>query len=190
MSRFFERHPATRDLVVVFLEGGGVRIDLSDDGVAYLRVGTSNPVGRWLERLVMRELGVMIGVDDPELHSAWSIPDNYVGKPLSSELSTALLLRIADRLVAEVDPGLLAETWSDSLPVDCGDVRRSMVCSLAVDVPLSLELAGYRELAEQLYARRLSPGRLAEAYDDYRSFVRNNFNFENAYNYLDLIKFD
>jgi len=178
-----------RNLVVVFSDGNQVRIDLSDDGIAYLRIGAGLEPSQQVARLIMRELAISVAVDDPELQARWAIPDDYVNKPLSSELSTSLLLRIADMIVAKVDAQLLADTWNEYLPINCGDVRRSMVCSLSIDVPLSLELAGFKELGTSLYGRRRrgDEGRLAEAYDDYRSFVRNNPYFEYAYNYLDLV---
>jgi hypothetical protein len=57
-----------------------------------------------------------------------------------------------------------------------------MISALALDAPLSIEAAG-NPLGMALW-NNVKKNIPADDYDDIRSFIRNNFNAQSAYNYI------
>jgi len=134
---------------------------------------------------MLRELALLEALNNPELVGAWTIPNEYLGKPLAKELSLALLNRVRDVVVASVDPRLLAEHFDPlSMGLNVGG-RRGLVYLLSLDVPLSLEISGFEDLGTTLYAR-VPRTKVFEEYDEYRQLVKRSLSFEHAYNLLQL----
>ncbi len=142
--------------------------------------------------MVLREIALIrVMSDPPELISMWVIPqgmsDNIVHR-----VSLAMLRRTIDFVIAKSQSLIqyLINTFDKNelknvlvtcqLAIDCA------ITALALDVPLSIELAGNVGLGKSLWndvMRGLSND-FIRRYDDFRDFVRNNFNVESAYNYL------
>ncbi len=192
--RRFDREVAImgiRHMVVVF-EGGKtpgkirLRLDDEEEGLAYLYVDPEALRGDY--RLALwRELAVINAVNDPGLVQIWAVPDEYTGAPMSRELSVALLRRTVDMLVAKVDPMELPRAFD---PLDMTLLRgaraEDMVAALALDVPLSLEMAGLTDLGREVYANKVK-GKVPPVYDDFREFVKRTRNYVSAYNYLSMV---
>lgn len=141
--------------------------------------------------MVLREVALIRVMSDPELISMWAIPqgisDNAVHR-----VSLAMLRRTVDFVIAKspsltqllinaFNKGEMRDLLSTcQLTIDCA------ITALALDVPLSIELAGNAGLGKSLWDSAVAglSNDFVRRYDDFRDFVRNNFNVENAYNYL------
>ena len=139
----------------------------------------------------LREVALIRIMNDPELISMWIVPqgisDNAVHR-----VSLAMLRRTVDFVIARQDSlvQFLVNTFNKDelrnllntcqLTIDCA------ITALALDVPLSIELAGNVGLGKSLWNDAVMGlnNDFVRRYDDFRDFVRNNFNVENAYNYL------
>ncbi|GAB6943544.1 hypothetical protein [Vulcanisaeta sp. JCM 14467] len=141
--------------------------------------------------MVLREVALIRVMNDPVLISMWvasqGISDNAVHR-----VSLAMLRRTVDFVIARQDSlvQFLVNTFNKDelrnmlntcqLTVDCA------ITALALDVPLSIELVGNAGLGKSLWNNVVMglSNDFVRRYDDFRDFVRNNFNVENAYNYL------
>ena len=179
-----------KHLIVVF-EGGQapgkirLRLDEEEEGIAYLYVDPGALHGEYQVQL-WRELAVINAVNDPELVPMWAIPEGYADAPMSRELSIALLRRTLDMLVARVDPLALSRAFDPTdmtLLQGVGDRRMGLVAALALDVPLSLEMAGFEDMGKGLYANTVKGG-MPQAYEGFREFVKRTRNYVSAYSYL------
>ncbi len=177
-----------RRLVVMF-EGGEthgkirLRLDDEEEGVAYLYVDRGALRGDYSLTL-WRELAAINAINDPELVQIWAVPEEYAGAPMSRELSIALLRRTIDMLVAKVDPIKLASAFN---PLDMalfnGTGGRHIVAALALDIPLSLEMAGLTDAGKEVYANAVK-GKMPQIYEDFREFVKGTRRYVSIYNYL------
>ena len=141
--------------------------------------------------MVLREVTLVRVMNDPVLISMWAAPQG-VSDNAVHRVSLALLRRTIDLVIAEsqslirflintFNKGELRNLLNTCKPtVDCA------IAALALDVPLSIELAGNVGLGRALWNDVVTglSGDFVRRYDDFRDFVRNNFNVESAYNYL------
>ncbi len=150
-----------------------------------------------------RELTTYEVIMDPIHVDKWSVPDDIEKvTALDAMLSTAIILRLVDSL-------LVSRRYREQIVHDFKQNMRTIVDiaenslspkvravqALSWDVPLSLEVSGYRDIGSRLFleTKKLSnvlsnSGKVfLEKYDDFRAFSRNNFYFENIREYLDLI---
>ena len=141
--------------------------------------------------MVLREVALIRVMNDPVLISMWVVPqginDNAVHR-----VSLAMLRRTVDFVIAKHNSlvQFLVNIFNKDelrnllntcqLTIDCA------ITALALDVPLSIELAGNVGLGKSLWNNVVIGlnNDFVRRYDDFRDFVRNNFNVENAYNYL------
>ncbi len=145
-----------------------------------------------------RELTTYEAIMDPIHIDKWAIPDDRPATPLDALLSTALLLRTVDSILVErgLDDKLVIKFEQNEIPTFANIAESSekpkikALQALSWDLPLSLELGGRREVGERLFleaAKRVIMNRnFVERYEDFRSYSRNNFYFENVREYLDL----
>jgi hypothetical protein len=132
-----------------------------------------------------RELAAISALNDVDAVSIWARPEHAVGE-LAEILSAALYRRVVDLYIARRDVRLLAARFNpQDIPVEADDVRRSLVYTLALDATVSMAVAGFKSLAEELYlrARRIP---IYNLYGRFRDFAIKNFKFEYIYNYLSL----
>lgn len=143
-----------------------------------------------------RELTLYKVLTDPELINTWSIPEPCMSDKYANLLSIALMLRLTDKLIADTNHShdlsklFNKELFREVLSHGSSDHKLRAIEVLSIDVPLSIELSGNVGLARSLYdecVKYVDDKEFLKRYDDFRDFVRNNFNFENAYSYLDLI---
>jgi uncharacterized protein YcgL (UPF0745 family) len=133
-----------------------------------------------------RELAAISALNDVDAVSIWARPE-HVGGELAELLSIALYRRVVDLYIARRDVQLLASSFNpQDMPVEADDVKRSLVYTLALDATVSIAVAGFRSLAEELYLR-VKRVPIYNLYSRFRNFVINNFKFEYIYNYLSLI---
>ncbi len=156
-----------------------------------------------LELELARELTTYEVIIDPLYVPRWAIPDNVEQvTPLDAMLSVAMILRTVDSLLIErgyAEPLVkrfeLTEIGNFAYIAENQQYRPKIraVQALSWDLPLSLELGGRREVGEKLFAEAMKRvlterGRIfAQRYDDFRSYSRNNFYYENVHEYLDLV---
>lgn len=133
-----------------------------------------------------RELASIKAVSDPEALSIWAAPERYRDE-LSQLLSMALYKRVVDLYIARKDVNIVSSLFNPSeLPVEVDDVKRSLVYTLGLDATVSIAIAGFKSVAEELYMKiRRTP--LYDIYTRFRNFVINNFKFEYIYNYLNIL---
>ncbi|NPA23896.1 MAG: hypothetical protein GXO23_06355 [Crenarchaeota archaeon] len=153
---------------------------------------------------IARELATYEVIMDPVHVERWAIPDKIEKvTPLDAMLSTAMILRLAESLLISrgyddlIRREFIEKRRRDIVPIvedssTEGKVRA--VQALSWDTPLSFDLAGRRDIGDELFleARKIynilseSGKKFLEKYDDFRAFSRNNFYFENVREYLDL----
>nr|KJR74127.1 MAG: hypothetical protein TU35_01885 [Thermoproteus sp. AZ2] len=136
---------------------------------------------------IWRELALLEILEDPSTSPIWALPEDYRGREDAAALSLALLNRLIDVKVALRDAGLIASSLDPgSLPLEAEDVEKSLIYTLDLDATVSLAVAGFRALAEELFLKfRRAP--IYDLYSKFRNFVINNFKFEQIYNYLLII---
>lgn len=107
-------------------------------------------------------------------------------------VSLAMLRRTIDFVIAKYQALIqyLVNAFNrdelKNLLTTCQPTIDCAITTLALDIPLSIELAGNVGLGKSLWndvVRGLNND-FIRRYDDFRDFVRNNFSVENAYNYL------
>ncbi|WP_243670291.1 hypothetical protein [Vulcanisaeta sp. JCM 16161] len=141
--------------------------------------------------MVLREVAIIKIMNDPGLISMWVIPQG-MNDNIAHRVSLAMLRRTIDFVIARSQSLIqfLVNTFNKielrDIIISCKPAIDCAVTVLALDVPLSIELAGNSSLGKSLWndvVRDLNND-FVKRYDDFRDFVRNNFNVENAYNYL------
>ncbi|MEZ0319802.1 MAG: hypothetical protein ABWK05_07430 [Pyrobaculum sp.] len=173
LELLYSMGPPPIDVVII----GAESTKLETDDVYVLHV--SLPIDPYR---VLREVAVAHALTDPQLLETWSAPPELKLDELAYELSVAMLMRIADFLVARVQPALVAEKNSPEV-VEGETLAYTVVRTLAVDVSISLALAGHMGLALQI----LNKYSTHPAYDVYRrfwEFALSNFKFLSLYNWL------
>ncbi|MGC8542804.1 MAG: hypothetical protein ACP5NQ_02585 [Vulcanisaeta sp.] len=141
--------------------------------------------------MILREVALMRVMSDPTLISIWNAPPN-VNDPIIHRVSLALLRRVVDLIIAQSSSliqHLIAAFNKDELRnilLTCQSTIDCAITALALDVPLSIELSGNMGLGRALWSEvtKNVNNDFLRKYDDFRDFVRNNFNAENMYNYL------
>lgn len=153
---------------------------LEKDGQFFLLVAEPDRFSLW------RELAAIKALVDVDAVSIWARPEHITGE-LAELLSLALYRRVVDLYIARKDAKLLADRFNpQDIPVEVDDLRRSLVYTLGLDVTVSIAVAGFRSLAEELYLRaKRTP--IYDLYTRFRNFVIDNFKFEYIYNYLILL---
>lgn len=165
--------PPPIDVVIIGAESN--RLETGDVYVLHV----SLPVDPYR---VLREVAVAHALTDPQLLEMWSIPPELRPDELAYELSVAMLMRVADFLVARVRPDLVVEKNSPEV-VEGETLTYTIVRTLAVDISISLALAGHMGPALQI----LNKYSTHPAYDVYRrfwEFALSNFKFLSLYNWL------
>jgi len=168
--------PPPIDLVVV--GGDETRFEVGD--VHTLKV--SLPLDRYK---LLREVAVAHALTDPQLMEVWAIPPEVKQDELAYELSLALLNRLADALVAKVDPSLLLDRARVEV-VEGETLIYTVVRTFAVDVSASLAVAGLSSEALRLVAQ-LSSHPLYGKYRSFWDFATANFKYLPIYNWLMLM---
>ncbi len=153
---------------------------------------------------IARELTTYEVIMDPIHVERWAIPENIDKiSPLDAMLSTAIILRLVDSLlVSRRYKEIIAQEFHNNAK-DIVNIAEDIKTNpkvraleaLCWDIPISFELAGYRDIGSRLFleTRKFTNimseyGRsFLDKYDDFRSFSRNNFYFENIREYLDLV---
>ncbi len=147
--------------------------------------------GDHMRIVVLREIALVKAMRDPVLLSTWSIPQG-IDDQVVHRVSLALLRRAVDLVIAQSQSLIqyLINTFNGDevkrLLLTCQPTVDCAITVLALDVPLSIEISGNIGLGKSLW-NNLTMGLdddFAKRYDDFRDFVRNNFNVENTYNYL------
>ncbi|MFP3236908.1 MAG: hypothetical protein RXR10_05530 [Vulcanisaeta sp.] len=141
--------------------------------------------------MILREVALMRIMDDPTLISRWSPPPG-ISDPLVHRVSLALLRRTVDLVIAQSQSLIqyLINAFNRdemrNLLLTCEPTVDCAIAALALDVPLSIEMSGNVGLGRSLWhdASKNVDNGFFRKYDDFRDFVRNNFNVENTYNYL------
>lgn len=153
---------------------------LERDGQFLLLVVEPDKLSLW------RELAAIRALVDVDAISIWARPQHITGK-LAELLSFSLYRRVVDLYIALKDVQLLAKAFNpQDIPIESDDLRRSLAYTLGVDVTVSIAVAGFNALAEELYLRaKRTP--IYDLYSRFRNFVINNFRFEYIYNYLLLL---
>ncbi|WP_069806473.1 hypothetical protein [Vulcanisaeta thermophila] len=144
--------------------------------------------------LIMRELAVIIALNDPVYLSYWSYEEERYNDPLIHRVSLALLRRAVELIIVKaglheyVARGFEREELRNTLST-CKPTRDCAVAALALDSPLSIELGGNAGLGKALWGgvTKNLVSDFVRRYDDFRDFVRNNFNVESTYNYLTML---
>ncbi|MFP3215676.1 MAG: hypothetical protein RXP99_00125 [Vulcanisaeta sp.] len=141
--------------------------------------------------MALRETALVRVMNDPVLISIWN-PRPDIGDPLIHRVSLALLRRVVDFVIAQSESltRYLVSTFNKdevrNLLLTCEPTVDCAIAVLALDVPLSIEVAGNVGLGRSLWheVSKNIDNEFSRRYDDFRDFVRNNFNVEYAYNYL------
>ena len=141
--------------------------------------------------MVLREVALMRVMNDPELISTWVIPQS-ISDNVVHRVSLAMLRRTIDFVIAKSQSLIqfLVNTFNKdelrSVLIPCQLNIDCAITALALDTPLSIELAGNVGLGKSLWNDTVMGlnSDFIRRYDDFRDFVRNNFNVENTYNYL------
>nr|KJR72259.1 MAG: hypothetical protein TU36_03195 [Vulcanisaeta sp. AZ3] len=144
--------------------------------------------------VVLREAALVKIMDDPTLISIWNPPPS-INDELVYRVSLALLKRTIDFVIASSQT--LTQYLINAYNIDemrnlilaCQSTIDCAVTALALDVPLSIEIAGNKGLGRSLWDNTIKglSNEFYRRYDDFRDFVRNNFNIESTYNYLMMI---
>lgn len=150
---------------------------LEGDGRFVLLIAEPDKLSVW------RELAAIRALVDVDAISVWARPEHITGE-LAELLSLALYRRMIDLYIARKDVQLLAGSFNpQDIPVELDDSRRSLVYTLGLDATVSIAVAGFSSLAEELYLRA-KRSVIYDLYTKFRNFVINNFRFEYIYNYL------
>jgi len=131
---------------------------------------------------ILREVAFARAVTEPELLEVWAVPQELAGDNLAYELSLALLNRLLDVLIAKADYSLVREKASVEV-VEGETVAHTLIRTLAVDVSVSLAVAGYTSEASQLVAK-MADHPIYNSYKRFWEFVVSNFKFMPIYNWL------
>lgn len=141
--------------------------------------------------IALREVALVKVLNDPELVSMWIIPQG-INDNVMYRVSLAMLRRTVDFVIAKSQ--LLIQYMINAFNRDelrnvlmtCEQTIDCAIMALALDVPLSIELAGNMGLGKSLWNDTVKglDNDFVRRYGDFRDFTRNNFNVENAYNYL------
>ncbi|MFN7105431.1 MAG: hypothetical protein ACK4M3_02425 [Pyrobaculum sp.] len=134
---------------------------------------------------VMRETATAHALASPDLLEVWVVPHDVRPDPLAYELSQALLARVVDMLVAKASPELVVERARVEV-VEGETVVQTLVKTLAVDVSISLAVAGHIGEAARLL-NRLAGHPIYETYRRLWDFATANFKFLPIYNWLNLL---
>jgi len=142
-----------------------------------------------MELMILRELATVRVMNEPELISMWTLSSN---EPLAKLTSLAMMRRVIDYVISTSTAiHVLIDNYEEEEFIEslnCGVSRHCAIYALALDVPLSIEVAGHPAgISLWNRVRRRAASRLVNVYDDLRSFVRNNFNAESAYNYITMM---
>ncbi|BDR92156.1 hypothetical protein [Vulcanisaeta souniana] len=141
--------------------------------------------------ILLREVALIKVMRDPVLSSTWSIPQS-IDDQVVHRVSLALLKRTIDLVIAQSQSliqHLINAFNGDEIMRLLSACQPTVDCAitvLALDVPLSIEASGNVGLGRSLW-NNLTRGLdndFTRRYEDFRDFVRNNFNVENTYNYL------
>ena len=147
---------------------------------------------------IARELTTYEAIMDPIHVDKWAIPEDRPATPLDALLSTAMLLRTVDSILTErgLDEKLVTRFETQELPAFANIAESpekpkiKALQALSWDLPLSLELGGRKEVGERLFleaAKRVVLNkRFVNQYEDFRTYSRQNFYFENVREYLEL----
>ncbi len=147
---------------------------------------------------IARELTTYEAIVDPIHVDKWAIPEDRNVDPIDALLSTAMLLRTVDSILVERGLGdklaIKFETQELSAFTSIAESperpKVKALQALSWDLPLSLELGGRREIGERLFleaAKRVILNRkFVDQYEDFRTYSRENFYFENVREYLEL----
>ncbi len=141
--------------------------------------------------MVLREVALVKIMRDPTLISLWSIPQS-MKDDVVYRISLAMLRRTVDVVIAKYETLIqyLINTFNmndlRNALITCKPTIDCAITALALDIPLSIELAGNMGLGRSLWNDAIKgiDNDFIRKYDDFRDFVRNNFNIESAYNYL------
>ncbi|MEZ0247970.1 MAG: hypothetical protein ABWJ97_01735 [Thermoproteus sp.] len=182
--------PVLADITLVFIDKDkawelyGVKVDkakaVAAEGGGYmLLVVSPDKLSIW------RELAAINALNDIEAIAVWARPEYIVGE-LAELLSMALYRRVVDLYIARRDVQLLASTFNpQDVPIEADELKRSLIYTVGLDVTISIAVAGFTSLAEELYLRaKRTP--IYDIYTRFRNFVIKNFKFEYIYNYLNL----
>ncbi|MEL9990924.1 MAG: hypothetical protein QXP98_10020 [Thermoproteus sp.] len=182
--------PISADLTVVFINRNkawelyGVKVDkakaVATEGGSYvLLVVSPDKLSIW------RELAAINALNDVDALAIWARPE-YISGELAELLSIALYRRTVDLYIARRDVQLLASTFNpQDIPIEVDDLKRSLIYTMGLDVTISIAVAGFTSLAEELYLRvKRTP--IYDIYTRLRNFAIKNFKFEYIYNYLNL----
>ncbi len=152
-----------------------------------------------------KEIATYNVIVDPYYVERWAIPDTIEKvTPIDAMISTAMIIRLSECLL--IERGYSDLIWRDFynkkkrdiVKIAEGKSNREKVKALqalAWDTPLSFELVGRKDIGDQLFMEVKKMYNIlsefgksfVEKYDDFRSFTRNNFYFQNIKEYLDLL---
>jgi len=141
--------------------------------------------------MVLREVALIKVMNDPTLIDPWSIPQSMSGD-VAYRISLAMLRRTVDVVIAKYEALIqyLINAFNmnelRNALITCKPTIDCAITALTLDIPLSIELAGNMGLGRSLWNDAIKgiDNDFIRKYDDFRDFVRNNFNIESAYNYL------
>ena len=151
---------------------------------------------------ILKELITYEVITLPEYVDIWSIPDYLTNNKYAKFLSIALIYRLIDKLMIErgFENYLKNEFENKNLKVikDIlknreNDEKLLAIQLLTYDTPFSFELSNStigKELYMNYIVKELLHFELSnfkDKYDDFRDFLRNNFNLESGVNYLEMI---